>query len=130
MINWNWIGIRCGTLLEAAIKKGMVTGLVATNPVTDATPAAFSAHVDHRNKQDTIAFQQIKQLSDIFGTSTKKYGVDLLMGGGRAYFLPKESDGSQRKDSTDVISVSFQKSLNNLIICIDSQRSWISICWK
>ena len=97
---------RCGTLLEAAIKKGMKTGLVATNPVTDATPAAFSSHVDHRNKQDIIAYQQIKQLSDLFKTDSKKHGLDILMGGGRAYFLPKEVDGSERTDSTDVTKVS------------------------
>jgi hypothetical protein len=34
----------CGTVLEAAKRKGMATGLVATSRITHATPASFSAH--------------------------------------------------------------------------------------
>ncbi|KAG2385543.1 hypothetical protein C9374_003358 [Naegleria lovaniensis] len=94
----------CGTLLEAALKKGMRTGLVATNPVTDATPAAFSAHVSYRSMQDKIAYQQIRMMADLFGKiHDRKYGIDIILGGGRSYFLPKESSGSLRKDSIDLV---------------------------
>ncbi|HIF96989.1 MAG TPA: hypothetical protein EYQ54_08190, partial [Myxococcales bacterium] len=48
------IGTRAGsdedvvTVLERAQKLGMKTGLVATSSVTDATPAAFAAHIKAR----------------------------------------------------------------------------------
>ena len=44
-----------GTLLEAAEARGMSTGLVTTADLTDATPAAFVAHVARRTLQDSIA---------------------------------------------------------------------------
>jgi len=89
------------------MKKGMRTGLVASSMITDATPASFSAHVDHRSKQADIAYQQIKTINDLFG-GNKGYGMDVIMGGGRAYYLPKENSGSLRTDSTNVIEVSLE----------------------
>ena len=35
------------TILEMAKEKGKATGLVTTSRITDATPAAFVAHVEH-----------------------------------------------------------------------------------
>jgi alkaline phosphatase len=46
--------------------------------VTDATPAAFTAHVSHRNLNDLIALQQ----------STAD--IDVILGGGTQYFTPME----------------------------------------
>lgn len=66
------------TLLERASKKGKSTGIVATKSVTDATPAAFSAHVSNRGLQEEIASQQL--------TSFKDGTLDLLLGGGYTYF--------------------------------------------
>ncbi len=61
------------TLLESAEKNGRLTGLVVSSPIQHATPAAFTAHVDHRDKYRQIAAQQLGQ------------GVDLLLGGGAKY---------------------------------------------
>ncbi len=61
------------TLIESAEKNGLLTGLVVTSPIQHATPAAFTAHVDHRDKYRQIAAQQLEQ------------GVDLLLGGGARY---------------------------------------------
>ncbi|MCZ6716224.1 MAG: alkaline phosphatase [Gammaproteobacteria bacterium] len=61
------------TLIESAEKNGMLTGLVVTSPIQHATPAAFTAHVDHRDKYRQIAAQQLEQ------------GVDLMLGGGAKY---------------------------------------------
>lgn len=36
-----------------------MTGLVVTTRITDATPAAFSSHVDQRFQEDMIAEQQL-----------------------------------------------------------------------
>lgn len=71
------------TVLEFAAKKGKSTGIVVTKAVTDATPAAFSAHAVNRNLQTGIAFQQLTALKD--GT------LDLLLGGGYASFATDES---------------------------------------
>ncbi|KAI8386420.1 PHO8 [Nakaseomyces glabratus] len=71
----------CGTLLEAAKLKGYLTGLVVTTRLTDATPAAFSSHVDYRFQEDQIAEQQL-------GNYPLGRMVDLMMGGGRTHFYP------------------------------------------
>lgn len=64
--------------LELAAEKGKSTGVIATKSVTDATPAAFTAHVSSRYEQELIARQQIDSM--IEGE------LDLLIGGGRDYF--------------------------------------------
>ncbi|KAJ1673921.1 vacuolar alkaline phosphatase, partial [Spiromyces aspiralis] len=48
----------CGTVLEAAKQRGMMTGLVVTSRITHATPASFSAHVVDRGMEDLIAQYQ------------------------------------------------------------------------
>ncbi|SUM34565.1 alkaline phosphatase [Staphylococcus gallinarum] len=45
------------TVLEQAKENGKSTGLVSTAEITDATPAAYAAHVDDRDKKDEIAQQ-------------------------------------------------------------------------
>ena len=67
-------GAPCRTLLEAAGARGMATGLVATSRITDATPAAFAAHVADRDGEDEIARQLAVS------------GIDLLVGGGARLF--------------------------------------------
>ena len=47
------------TLLEDARKMGKATGLVTTSQVTDATPAAYAAHVSDRGEQSEIARQYL-----------------------------------------------------------------------
>lgn len=66
------------TLLEIAAEKGMDTGVVVTKSVTDATPAAFTAHAYERGYHDEIADQQTQKL--ISGD------LDVLLGGGSVYF--------------------------------------------
>lgn len=71
------------TVLEFAAKKGKSTGIVVTKSVTDATPAAFSAHAVNRNLQEDIALQQIHALQN--GT------LDLLFGGGYSFFATDDN---------------------------------------
>lgn len=71
----------CGTLLEAAKLNDMLTGLVVTTRITDATPAAFSSHADFRTMEDLIALHQLGQYE--LGEM-----VDLMIGGGRTHFYP------------------------------------------
>lgn len=65
------------TLLELARRAGKKVGLVTTCQVTDATPAAFGAHVLHRSDQSEVARQYL------FET-----GVDVVLGGGAAWWYP------------------------------------------
>jgi alkaline phosphatase len=81
------------TLFEYAKAQGKTIGVVVTSPVTDATPAAFVAHADDRRRQSDIA-EQIAN-SDI----------DVLIGGGWAYFVPLANEGSLRKDQKNLLSV-------------------------
>ncbi|KAG0048663.1 hypothetical protein BGZ83_006425 [Gryganskiella cystojenkinii] len=92
-------GTPCGTVLEAAKHLDMLTGLVVTSRVTHATPAAFSAHVVHRDMEADIAVQQM-------GDYPLKRQVDLMLGGGRCFFLPNTTEGSCRLDDRDLIKES------------------------
>lgn len=77
------------TILEMAKEKGKSTGLVTTSGITDATPAAFVAHVGKRSEEERIAEQLVK--SD----------VNLLFGGGKIFFLP-EAEKGRRKDARNL----------------------------
>jgi alkaline phosphatase len=81
------------TLFEYAKAQGKTIGVVVTAPVTDATPAAFMAHAEDRRQRADIA-EQIAN-SDI----------DVLIGGGWAYFVPLANEGSHRKDQKNLLSV-------------------------
>ncbi|MFB6468128.1 alkaline phosphatase [Cytobacillus sp. Hz8] len=71
------------TILEMADKAGKSTGLVTTSQITDATPAAFGAHVTDRSKQSDIAKQYLENSK-----------VDVLLGGGEDYWYPEGSPGA------------------------------------
>lgn len=65
------------TILELAKAAGRSVGLVSTCQITDATPAAFAAHVPHRADQSEVARQYIERV-----------GVDVILGGGGAHWFP------------------------------------------
>lgn len=77
------------TLLEAAERRGMATGLVATSRITHATPASFSSHVVDRGMENEIAAQQINK------------NIEVILGGGRRHFLPESANG-RRGDGRDL----------------------------
>ncbi len=78
------------TILEAAEKLGKSTGLVTTVNITDATPAAFGSHATTRKDQNGIASQYLKK-------------VEVILGGGKAFFIAKSQAGSKREDERDLI---------------------------
>ncbi|KAI1320128.1 hypothetical protein EDD11_002100 [Mortierella claussenii] len=102
-------GAPCGTVLESAKQLGMLTGLVVTSRVTHATPAAFSAHVVHRDMEADIAVQQI-------GDYELGRQVDLMLGGGRCFFLPNTTEGSCRTDDRDLIKESRKYGWENVLL--------------
>ncbi|RBP89435.1 alkaline phosphatase [Cytobacillus firmus] len=75
-------GKETDSILDLFKKNGKKAGVISTNTVTDATPAAFTASVSNRwSGQEEIARQQLNN------------EVDVLMGGGRAYFSPEKQNG-------------------------------------
>lgn len=89
----------CGSVMEAAKRKGYTTGLVVTTRITDATPAVFVSHARRREMEDVIARQMIGETHPLGRV------VDLLMGGGRCHFLPNSSEGGCRGDEVDVVQI-------------------------
>nr|WP_087071246.1 alkaline phosphatase [Paenibacillus bovis] len=71
------------TVMELAKKAGMSTGVVTTSQVTDATGAAFGAHVENRSAQSDIAKQYIENSK-----------IDVLLGGGEDFWYPKGTAGA------------------------------------
>jgi alkaline phosphatase len=71
------------TLLERARDDGMATGLVTTSQVTDATPAAFGAHVPDRGDQSEIARQYLEETQP-----------DVILGGGEDWWYPAGDAGA------------------------------------
>jgi alkaline phosphatase len=80
-----------GTVLEGARLLGKATGLVATSRLSHATPAGYSTHVVARSLEEDIMEQMVYQ------------NVDVLLGGGIDYLLPKGSQG-KRTDGEDLWS--------------------------
>ncbi len=85
-------GTRVETILEAAQKLGKAAGLVTTTTITHATPATFGSHVSSRGSEADIAPQYIESK------------IDVLMGGGKEFFIPKSVTGSRRADDKDLLS--------------------------
>lgn len=74
-------------------KTRMAVGVVTDAEVQDATPAGVVAHTRRRADKPEI--------TEMFFMSR----VDVLMGGGSAYFLPQKAAGSKRKDDNDFIEL-------------------------
>ncbi len=98
-------GAKSWTLLELAKRSGMRVGAVSTAQITHATPAATYSHVNQRNNENDIALQALP--SDATYNQRLGRGVDILMGGGRRFFLPnnvmdEEGVRGARTDSRDL----------------------------
>lgn len=90
---------RLETILEKAKKNGKSTGLVSTAEITDATPAAYAAHVDSRDKKNEIASQFYNEMIN------GQHKVDVLLGGGSKYFGKENGNLDQKfnNDGYDVV---------------------------
>lgn len=93
-------GVACGTIFEAAKAREYLTGVVATSRLTDATPASFFAHVASRSEESLIASQML-----VRPYPGAERTIDLAIGGGGCYFLPKSNPLSCRKDDKDLVSI-------------------------
>jgi len=85
------------SIMEAAQKNGYKVGLVVISSITDATPASFLTHVPARSMHTEIASQLINKKPNI------------LVGDGREYFVPQNTEGSERKDDINLIDSALSK---------------------
>jgi alkaline phosphatase len=92
----------CRTVLEAAEARGMSTGLVSTGRITDATPAAFAAHLAARDDEAEIARQMASS------------GVDLLFGGGARFFA-----GAAGAAATDAVPLAEAMAADGWAVVLD-----------
>lgn len=83
------------TAVELAHRQGLAAGIVATSAITDATPAAFTAHASSRIDQYTIAEAEARARPEV------------VLGGGRCYFEGPALDGSTvavlSRDGYDIV---------------------------
>ena len=83
------------TIAEAAHQAGYAVGIATTTRITHATPAAFSAHNEHRSNENDIAVDQLNS------------GFEYFAGGGFRHFVKKDNaEGlkSKRKDDRDLVA--------------------------
>jgi alkaline phosphatase len=90
------LGNHLYTIFELAEKLGLSTGLVVTSSVSHATPGAFVGHTNDRNDQVLIASQMID------------HNIDIVIGGGLKYFLPKSLSG-EREDNLNLTKILSEK---------------------
>jgi alkaline phosphatase len=69
------------TVMEMVKVKGLGTGLVTTSGITDATPAAFAAHVPHRSDEASVADEPVRR--DVLMGGRKVLPARGLYGSGR-----------------------------------------------
>ncbi len=73
-------GIPVKSILEEAEEKKMMTGIVVTSSLVNATPACFMAH------------QKLRAFTEPIAEEIANSGVDFLVGGGKKYFDRRDSD--------------------------------------
>ncbi len=99
------------TILEAAKDRDLSTGLIATSSITHATPACFASHVLQRSHHEEIARQLIFS------------GTDVLLGGGRQFFLPQDNTVSARTNGLNLI----QEAERNGYVYVENKKQLMNI---
>jgi alkaline phosphatase len=87
-------GHRLTTLLERAEQRGLSTGVVTTTTITHATPAAAFAHSPERDWEVDAELPPAARAADFPDLARQLVefdagdGLEVALGGGRAFFLP------------------------------------------
>ncbi|MEZ5307583.1 MAG: alkaline phosphatase [Pyrinomonadaceae bacterium] len=104
-------GNEAETLIEMAESKGRSTGVISTARLTHATPAACYSHSIDRNWESDayIAARApeahkagAKDIARQLIEFDKGNGLEVAMGGGRSFFLPKDTSDPEYKDKNGV----------------------------
>jgi len=94
------------TLLEQAEDQGLATGIVSTARITHATPAATYAHVPNRDWEsdselpEAAAAAGCRDIARQLLEFAHGDGIEVVLGGGRAPFLPADSADPEYADVT------------------------------
>jgi alkaline phosphatase len=104
-------GAKYKTILEVAQSMGKSTGLAVTSKMTHATPAVFGAHVAQRGQETEIAEQFIENR------------IDVLLGGGRQFFLPAGVPGSIRTDKRNLVKEAAEAGY----ACVDNKDALMKV---
>ena len=92
------------SLIGMAQSRGLATGVVTTTRITHATPAAAYAHTVQRDWESTVPQAAMAQgCTDIARQMVEGdvgRRLDVIMGGGRAAFLPRETRDPEFADKT------------------------------
>ncbi len=75
--------------------RGKASGIVTTSDVFDATPGSYGSHTQSRSSGTGIVDQYFDERNS--------NGIRVLMGGGRKWYLPSGTPGSQRSASNDYV---------------------------
>jgi alkaline phosphatase len=101
------------TLLEQAEDRGLATGVVTTTRITHATPAGTYAHSASRDWESDVTTpteaqaQGCRDIARQLVEFAHGDGIDVILGGGRALFLPREAADDQqgvRADGRNLIN--------------------------
>lgn len=87
------------SVFEIAESLGLATGVVTTTRLTHATPAAAFAHTMNRREEGKIALALLPGPGD----SRLGDGIEVLLGGGREWFLPRETEDGRRDDGRNLL---------------------------
>jgi alkaline phosphatase len=94
------------TLFEQAEAAGLATGVISTARITHATPAAMYSHTPNRDWEDdasTDADALAAGCGDIANQLVNWSagdGFEVILGGGRSYFLPKTASDPEDEGQT------------------------------
>jgi alkaline phosphatase len=109
--NSNFEHPKVETITELAKRKlDLAVGVVSDAEVQDATPAGMVAHTRRRADKPEITQMFLDDR------------VDVLMGGGSAYFLPKSTPGSKRKDEKNYLEI-YQQAGFKLVTTDDALKT-------
>jgi alkaline phosphatase len=99
-------------ILLAVKERGMKAGFIAmTDGPVGATAASFSTSVANRDNYAEIARQQIET------------GIDLMIGTGREWFIPRSEPGSKRPDDLNLLEQARRKGYDVVDDLMVSERS-------
>ncbi len=94
------------SLLQDAEDRGHPTGIVSTARITHATPAATYGHTPNRNWEADIAVPELAKEAGCVDIARQMLefdhgdGIEVMLGGGRAAFLPAEAADPEYPEST------------------------------
>jgi len=110
IVGENSAGQELVTILDLARERGMSTAIATNAAITDATPAAFSAHAVNRRDFNDIA-------SDIASS-----GVTIMLGSGMGYLL--HSSDRTARNSTDAAGVAVAFMASDSYLDLYSQNGY------